>query len=63
MPPLPPSSCAQPRPLPPPSRSRLLTAEADKTIKIWKEEADVSPESHPIDMEGWSQFVRAHKRY
>jgi pleiotropic regulator 1 len=30
--------------------SRLITCEADKTIKIWKEDPDATPESHPIDM-------------
>jgi pleiotropic regulator 1 len=29
--------------------SRLITCEADKTIKIWKEDEDATPESHPID--------------
>ena len=29
--------------------SRLITGEADKTIKIWKEDADATPETHPID--------------
>jgi pleiotropic regulator 1 len=28
--------------------SRLLTGEADKTIKIWKEDEDATPETHPI---------------
>ncbi|KAI8921856.1 WD40-repeat-containing domain protein [Powellomyces hirtus] len=29
--------------------SRLITGEADKTIKIWKEDANATPETHPID--------------
>ena len=28
--------------------SRLLTCEADKTIKIWKEDETATPETHPI---------------
>ena len=28
--------------------SRLLTAEADKTIKLWKEDEHASEHSHPI---------------
>ena len=29
--------------------SRLITCEADKTIKMWKEDESATPESHPID--------------
>ncbi|KAI9017255.1 putative mRNA splicing protein [Gaertneriomyces semiglobifer] len=29
--------------------SRLITGEADKTIKIWKEDENATPETHPID--------------
>jgi len=28
---------------------RLITAECDKTIKIWKEDEDATSETHPID--------------
>eukprot|EP00735_Rhodelphis_limneticus_P012086 TRINITY_DN5269_c0_g1::TRINITY_DN5269_c0_g1_i1::g.23426::m.23426 TRINITY_DN5269_c0_g1::TRINITY_DN5269_c0_g1_i1::g.23426 ORF type:complete len:483 (+),score=78.86,sp/Q9WUC8/PLRG1_RAT/52.08/3e-176,WD40/PF00400.27/4.6e-10,WD40/PF00400.27/1.1e-07,WD40/PF00400.27/1.2e-08,WD40/PF00400.27/1e-07,WD40/PF00400.27/0.0016,WD40/PF00400.27/2.5e-05,WD40/PF00400.27/0.054,Nucleoporin_N/PF08801.6/18,Nucleoporin_N/PF08801.6/0.49,Nucleoporin_N/PF08801.6/8.6,Nup160/PF11715.3/47,Nup160/PF11715.3/0.35,Nup160/PF11715.3 len=28
--------------------SRLITTEADKSIKIWKEDPDATPETHPI---------------
>ncbi|KAJ9051681.1 pre-mRNA-splicing factor prp46 [Entomophthora muscae] len=28
---------------------RLITGEADKTIKVWKEDETATPESHPID--------------
>ena len=45
------------------SGSRLITCEADKTIKVWKESEDSTPESDPIDMVGWSALVRATKRY
>ena len=42
---------------------RLITGEADKTIKIWREDTDATPETHPIDMEGWTAFCKAHKTY
>lgn len=29
--------------------SRLVTCEADKTIKMWKEDDTATPDSHPID--------------
>jgi pleiotropic regulator 1 len=45
------------------SGSRLITCEADKTIKIWKEDENATPETHPIDMVAWSNVVRANKRY
>jgi len=41
------------------SGSRLITGEADKTIKIWKEDPDATPESHPVN---W-QPPRERKRY
>jgi pleiotropic regulator 1 len=28
---------------------RLITAECDKTIKIWKEDENATPETHPIE--------------
>lgn len=28
--------------------SRLITGEADKSIKIWKEDETATPETHPI---------------
>eukprot|EP00386_Alphamonas_edax_P005604 GDKI01018192.1.p1 GENE.GDKI01018192.1~~GDKI01018192.1.p1 ORF type:complete len:485 (-),score=132.42 GDKI01018192.1:300-1613(-) len=31
------------------SQSRLITAECDKTIKVWKEDETATPETHPID--------------
>ena len=31
------------------SGSRLLTAEADKTIKFWKEDANATPDTHPVN--------------
>ena len=41
------------------SGSRLITGEADKTIKIWKEDTDATEESHPINWEP----PRDRKRY
>ncbi|CAM9523311.1 unnamed protein product, partial [Chrysoparadoxa australica] len=32
------------------SGSRLVTCEADKTIKIWKPDEEATPDSHPVDM-------------
>ena len=29
--------------------TRLITGEADKTIKIWKEDETATPESHPVN--------------
>lgn len=43
--------------------SRLITCEADKTIKIWKEDDDATPESHPVDMEAWTKYCRQYKRF
>ena len=45
------------------SGSRLVTCEADKTIKIWKENEDATEETHPIDMQEWSRQCLALKRY
>jgi len=33
--------------------TRLITAEADKTIKIWKEDEDANEVTDPIDMKEW----------
>jgi pleiotropic regulator 1 len=30
------------------SGTRLITGEADKTIKIWKEDEDATEETHPV---------------
>jgi pleiotropic regulator 1 len=45
------------------SGSRLLTCEADKTVKIWKENNTASDSTHPIDMNGWTKEWVALKRY
>ncbi|XP_064636894.1 pleiotropic regulator 1-like [Lineus longissimus] len=42
------------------SGSRLLTAEADKTIKIYKEDDTATEESHPIN---WKPEILRKKRY
>ncbi|CAN0087717.1 unnamed protein product [Ectocarpus sp. 13 AM-2016] len=44
------------------SGSRLVTCEADKTVKIWKEDLEATPESHPIDMVAWAKDYQARKR-
>jgi len=31
--------------------SRLVTCEADKTVKMWKEDPDATPETHPIQFD------------
>ena len=45
--------------------TRLITGEADKTIKIWKEDDEASDLSHPIDMVGWRKkcLKEAKQRY
>mmetsp|Transcript_24041 Transcript_24041/g.54244 ORF Transcript_24041/g.54244 Transcript_24041/m.54244 type:complete len:258 (-) Transcript_24041:174-947(-) len=43
--------------------SRLVTCEADKTIKIWSEDNDADEESHPVDMKAWAKACRMYKRY
>ena len=32
---------------------QLIVGEADKTIKIWKQDESASELSHPVDMEAW----------
>ena len=43
--------------------SRLVTCEADKTVKIWAEDDAADEDSHPIDMKGWTKQCRQYKRY
>jgi pleiotropic regulator 1 len=31
------------------SGSRLASAEADKTVKMWREDEEATPETHPIN--------------
>jgi pleiotropic regulator 1 len=42
------------------SSSRLITAEADKTIKMWKEDEDASEETHPIN---WKPDILKRRRW
>ncbi|OQR98184.1 pre-mRNA-splicing factor prp46 [Achlya hypogyna] len=42
---------------------RFITAEADKTIKVWQEDASATPETHPIDMAAWTKEYTAPKRF
>eukprot|EP00127_Corallochytrium_limacisporum_P006834 Clim_evm49s236 gene=Clim_evmTU49s236 len=44
------------------SGSRLLTVGTDKTIKVWKEDADATPESHPVDVRGWERELTARRQ-
>ena len=47
------------------SHRRLITTECDKTIKIYKEDSEATPEKHPVDMRAWStlSLCRKRKRY
>ena len=40
--------------------SRLITCEADKTIKIYKEDDSASEESHPVN---WKPDILKRRRY
>lgn len=42
---------------------RLITCEADKTVKIWREDPEATPETHPVDMAAWTAYCREHKAY
>jgi len=45
--------------------TRLITGEADKSIKIWKQDTDSSEITHPIDMVAWRKkcLKEAKDRY
>lgn len=45
--------------------TRLITGEADKTIKIWKADDQASEITHPVDMERWRKtyLAAAKQRY
>jgi len=45
------------------SGSRLLTCEADKTIKVYKEDGASTEETHPIDMVSWTKECRTRRKY
>mmetsp|Transcript_16850 Transcript_16850/g.26763 ORF Transcript_16850/g.26763 Transcript_16850/m.26763 type:complete len:138 (-) Transcript_16850:131-544(-) len=38
--------------------SRLITCEADKSIKVWKEDEDATPETHPLNWKPTKKPVR-----
>nr|XP_010921666.1 protein pleiotropic regulatory locus 1 [Elaeis guineensis] len=40
------------------SGSRLVTCEADKTIKMWKEDPTATPETHPLNFKPPKEFRR-----
>ncbi|CAP67982.1 uncharacterized protein PODANS_1_18510 [Podospora anserina S mat+] len=42
------------------SGSRLICGEADKTIKIWKEDPDATPETHPLE---WKPTLAASRKF
>lgn len=44
------------------SGSLLVTAEADKTIKIWRESVKATQDTDPVDMDGWTKQCLALKR-
>jgi pleiotropic regulator 1 len=45
--------------------TRLVTGEADKSIKIWKQDEDASELSHPVDMTAWRKkcIAQSKQRY
>ena len=45
--------------------TRLITCEADKSNKIWKEDENASELRHPIDMKAWRKkcIAESKKRY
>ena len=42
------------------SGTRLLTCEADKTIKVYKEDEEATEETHPVD---WKPDILKRRRY
>uniref|UniRef100_A0A7S3ZBZ8 Guanine nucleotide-binding protein subunit beta-like protein n=1 Tax=Lotharella globosa TaxID=91324 RepID=A0A7S3ZBZ8_9EUKA len=40
--------------------SRLITCEADKSIKVWKEDETATPETHPLN---WRPSKRPYRRF
>jgi pleiotropic regulator 1 len=42
--------------------TRLITGEADKSIKIWKQNDEASDLSHPVDMHGWRKKCLAEAK-
>eukprot|EP00605_Chrysophyceae_sp_TOSAG23-4_P001146 GSChrysophyteH1.ASY1.ANO1.1253.1 assembled CDS len=43
------------------SSTRLITCEADKSIKIWKENTSATPDTHPVDLNAWIE-TRSQRR-
>jgi pleiotropic regulator 1 len=45
--------------------TRLITGEADKSIKIWKQDETASEMTHPVDMKAWRKkcIAQAKERY
>ena len=43
--------------------TKLVTAEMDKSIKIWVQDKSATEESHPIDMEAWKEKCLARKKF
>jgi len=42
--------------------SRLITGEADKTIKIWKEDPKASEGTHPVDLKRWKKDIMSERK-
>ena len=42
--------------------TRLITCEADKTVKIWKQDDEASDATHPIDMASWRKQCIAESK-
>ena len=42
------------------SGTRLVTCEADKSIKMWKEDANASEETHPVEFKPPKDIVRRY---
>lgn len=42
--------------------TRLITGEADKSIKIWKQNDEASELTHPVDMTGWRKKCLAEAK-
>lgn len=42
------------------SGTRLVTCEADKSIKMWKEDANATPETHPVQFRPPKDIVRRY---
>lgn len=43
--------------------TRMISCEADKTIKIWREDPDAREETHPVDQERWRQHCQRRDMY